>query len=71
VRRTFTDVRLGRRIEPAGRPGVYARRVGDNHHDVGRRCDAIADVDGAVGDTLCLTAAADSGYEIDKAAVIY
>jgi Fur family transcriptional regulator, stress-responsive regulator len=36
-----------------------------------RRCDAIADVDCAVGDTPCLTAAADSGYEIDEAGVLY
>ena len=70
--RTFTDVGLVRRIEPAGRPGLYELRVGDNHHHiVCRRCDAIADVDCAVGDTPCLTAAGDSGYEIDEAEVIY
>src|SRR5437763_16476246 len=72
VLRTFTDVGLVRRIEPAGRPGLYELRVGDNHHHiVCRRCDAIADVDCAVGDTPCLTAADDSGYEIDEAEVIY
>jgi Fur family ferric uptake transcriptional regulator len=36
-----------------------------------RGCDAIADVDYAIGDTPCLTAAADSGNEIDEAEVIY
>ena len=51
VVRTFTDVGLVRRIEPAGRPGLYELRVGDNHHIVCRRHDAIADVDCAVGDT--------------------
>jgi Fur family ferric uptake transcriptional regulator len=72
VLRTFTDAGLVRRIEPAGRPGLYELRVGDNHHHiVCRYCDAIADVDCAVGDTPCLTAAADSGYEIDQAEVIY
>src|SRR5919202_1643796 len=72
VLRTLTDVGLVRRIEPAGRPGLYELRVGDNHHHiVCRRCDAIADVDCAVGDTPCLTAADDSGYEIDEAEVIY
>jgi Fur family ferric uptake transcriptional regulator len=72
VLRTFTDVGLVRRIEPAGRPGLYELRVGDNHHHVVcRRCDAIADVDCAVGDTPCLTAADNWGYEIDEAEVIY
>ena len=72
VLRTFTDVGLVRRIEPAGRPGLYELRVGDNHHHiVCRRCNAIADVHCAVGDTPCLTAADDSGYEIDEAEVIY
>jgi Fur family transcriptional regulator, stress-responsive regulator len=36
-----------------------------------RRCGAIADVASAVGDTPRLTAADDSGYEIDEAEVIY
>jgi Fur family ferric uptake transcriptional regulator len=72
VLRTLTDVGLVRRIEPAGRPGLYELRVGDNHHHVVcRRCDAIADVDCAVGDTPCLTAADDSGYLIDEAEVIF
>jgi Fe2+ or Zn2+ uptake regulation protein len=72
VLRTFTDVALVRRIEPAGRPGLYELRVGDNHHHiVCRRCDAIADVDCAVGTTPCLTAADGSDYEIDEAEVIY
>jgi Fe2+ or Zn2+ uptake regulation protein len=72
VLRTFTDVGLVRRIEPAGRPGLYELRVGDNHHHiVCRRCDAIADVDCAVGDTPCLKVADDSGWEIDEAEVIH
>jgi Fur family ferric uptake transcriptional regulator len=72
VLRTFTDAGLVRRIEPAGRPGLYELRVGDNHHHVVcRQCDAIADVACAVGDTPCLTAADDSGYQIDEAEVIY
>jgi Fur family ferric uptake transcriptional regulator len=72
VLRTFTEAGLVRRIEPAGRPGLYELRVGDNHHHVVcRDCSAIADVDCAVGDTPCLNAADDSGYEIDEAEVIY
>jgi Fur family transcriptional regulator, stress-responsive regulator len=72
VLRTFTDVGLVRRIEPAGRPGLYELRVGDNHHHVVcRRCSAIADVECAVGEAPCLTAANDSGFDIDEAEVIF
>ncbi len=72
VLRTFTDAGLVRRIEPAGQPGLYELRVGDNHHHVVcRHCGAIADVACAVGDTPCLTAADGSGYEIDEAEVIF
>ena len=72
VLRALADVGLVRRIEPAGRPGLYELRVGDNHHHVVcRHCHAIADVACAVGDTPCLTADDDSGYEIDEAEVIY
>ena len=72
VLRALTDAGLVRRIEPAGRPGLYELRVGDNHHHiVCRTCHAIADVDCAVGETPCLTAANNSGYEIDEAEVIF
>src|SRR5579871_1140756 len=72
VLRTFTDAGLVRRIEPAGRPGLYELRVGDNHHHiVCRQCGAIADVECVVGEAPCLTAAEGSGYEIDEAEVIF
>ncbi len=61
-----------RRIQPAGSPARYEDRVGDNHHHlICRNCGKTVDVDCAVGDTPCLTAAADSGYQIDEAEVIY
>lgn len=63
---------LVRRIQPAGSPARYEDRVGDNHHHlICRRCGKTVDVDCAVGDTPCLTAAADSGYHIEEAEVIY
>jgi Fur family transcriptional regulator, stress-responsive regulator len=72
VLRALTDAGLVRRIEPAGRPGLYELRVGDNHHHiVCRTCDAIVDVDCVVGETPCLTAADNSGYEIDEAEVTF
>ena len=50
----------------------YETRVRDNHHHlVCRSCGAIADVDGAVGVTACLTAPDASGYDIGEAEVIY
>ena len=61
-----------RRIEPAGSPARYETRVGDNHHHVVcRTCGSLADVDCAVGDTPCLTAASDQGFVIDEAEVVY
>ena len=61
-----------RRIQPAGSPARYEDRAGDNHHHlICRTCGRTVDVDCAVGAAPCLTAAADSGYEIDEAEVIY
>jgi Fur family ferric uptake transcriptional regulator len=69
---TLTDKGIIRRIQPAGSPARYEARVGDNHHHlICRACGQMVDVDCAVGYTPCLTAADDSGYEIDEAEVIY
>ncbi len=63
---------LIRRIQPSGSPARYEDRVGDNHHHlICRTCGRMVDVDCAVGYTPCLTAAADAGYQIDEAEVIY
>ena len=63
---------LIRRIQPAGSSARYEDRVGDNHHHlICRACRRLVDVDCAVGDTPCLTAAAGSGYQIDEAEVVY
>jgi Fur family ferric uptake transcriptional regulator len=68
----LTDNGLVRRIQPAGSPARYEDRVGDNHHHlICRTCSRMLDVDCAVGATPCLTAAADAGYEVDEAEVIY
>jgi Fur family transcriptional regulator, stress-responsive regulator len=68
----LTDKGLLRRIQPAGSPARYENRVGDNHHHlICRSCSRMVDVDCAVGETPCLTAADGSGYEIDEAEVIY
>jgi Fur family ferric uptake transcriptional regulator len=68
----LTGKGLLRRIQPAGSPARYENRVGDNHHHlICRACDRMVDVDCAVGEPPCLTAAEDFGYEIDEAEVIY
>lgn len=68
----LTDKGLLRRIQPAGSPARYEGRVADNHHHlICRSCNRTVDVDCAVGYAPCLTAADDSGYEIDEAEVIY
>jgi Fur family ferric uptake transcriptional regulator len=68
----LTDKGVLRRIQPAGSPARYEDRVGDNHHHlICRACGRMVDVDCAVGETPCLTAADDAGYEVDEAEVIY
>ncbi len=68
----LTDKGIIRRIQPAGSPARYEDRVGDNHHHlICRACNRMVDVDCAVGETPCLTAAEGLGYEIDEAEVTY
>lgn len=72
VLRALTDAGLVRRIQPAGSLARYEARVGDNHHHVVcRSCGVIADVDCAVGEAPCLTAAGDHGFTVDEAEVVY
>jgi Fe2+ or Zn2+ uptake regulation protein len=68
----LTAAGLLRRIEPAGSPVRFERRVRDNHHHlVCRSCGVVADVDCTVGEAPCLTASDDHGFSIDEAEVIY
>lgn len=68
----LTAAGLIRRIEPAGSPARFERRVGDNHHHiVCRSCGVVADVDRAVGEAPCLTASDGHGFSIGEAEVIY
>ena len=66
VLRALTAAGLVRCIQPKGSVARYEARVDDNHHHlVCRSCGVIADVDCAVGETPCLTAAEDHGF-IDR-----
>lgn len=70
--RLLVEKGLLRRIQPAGSPALYEDRVGDNHHHmICRTCGKTVDVECAVGEAPCLTAAADAGYHIDEAEVIF
>jgi Fur family ferric uptake transcriptional regulator len=72
VLRALTNARLVRRIQPAGSVARYEARVGDNHHHlVCRSCGSITDVDCAVGEAPCLTAADHHGFVVDEAEVVY
>ncbi|MEV6560241.1 Fur family transcriptional regulator [Nocardia sp. NPDC051756] len=72
VLRALTAAGLLRRIQPMGTVARYETRVGDNHHHlVCRTCGVIVDVECAVGEAPCLTAANDNGFVLDEAEVIY
>ena len=68
----LTRAKLLRRIEPAGSPARYERRIGDNHHHViCRDCSAVQDVDCVVGEAPCLTPSQAGGYAIETAEVTF
>ena len=68
----LTEAGIARRIEPAGYPGLYELRVGDNHHHiVCRHCGAIADVDCVTGHAPCLTPSETHGFNLSEAEVTF
>ena len=68
----LAEAGLVRRIEPAGSPARYERRIGDNHHHVVcTACGAVADVDCVVGHAPCLHPSDGAGYAIDTAEVTF
>lgn len=72
VLHALSDAGLLRRIEPAGHPARYERRVGDNHHHVVcRGCGAVDDVDCAVGHAPCLVPSSTSGFAVEAAEVTF
>lgn len=68
----LTRAGLVRRIQPAGSPGRFETRTGDNHHHlVCRSCGAVADVDCVLGTAPCLNAADAVGFLVDEAEVTF
>jgi Fur family ferric uptake transcriptional regulator len=63
---------LVRRIEPAGHPARFERRVGDNHHHlVCRQCGRTEDVDCVAGARPCLMPSGGHGFTVDEAEVVF
>ncbi|MEO6470689.1 MAG: transcriptional repressor [Aeromicrobium sp.] len=61
-----------RRIEPAGSSALYERRVGDNHHHlVCNSCNAVVDVECAVGEAPCLEPSNSHGFSVNLAEVTF
>ncbi|QTE30686.1 Fur family transcriptional regulator [Pengzhenrongella sicca] len=72
VLRALTAAGLVRRIEPAGHPARYERRVADNHHHVVcRACGALRDIDCVVGAAPCLEPSSGTGYTVETAEVTF
>ncbi|GEM_PF-319523 len=71
VLRAFAEAGLVRRIEPAGSPGLYELRAGDNHHVVCRRCGATVDIDCVTGAAPCLEPSQAGGFWIDEAEITF
>ena len=68
----LTAAGLVRKIEPAGGPAHFERRIGDNHHHlVCYRCGRIEDVPCAIGEAPCLTASHAHGFAIESAEVTF
>jgi Fur family ferric uptake transcriptional regulator len=68
----FVDAGLARRIEPAGRPGLFELRVDDNHHHlICSQCGAVHDVDCVVGEAPCLTPSEAHGFTVQVAEVTF
>lgn len=67
-----TGIGLVRRIEPAGHPARFERRIGDNHHHlVCRHCGRTEDVDCVVDARPCLTPGDDRGFAVDEAELVF
>ncbi len=67
----MSDHGLIRRIQPAGSAALYEHRVDNHHHLICRNCNAVVDIDCAVGEAPCLIADDNHGYAIDEAEVVY
>lgn len=69
---SLSDRGLVRKIEPAGHPGLYELRVGDNHHhSVCTQCGSVTDIECVIGHAPCLTPAGNSDFSVAQAEVTF
>ena len=69
---TLVTAGLLRRIEPAGSPARYERRVGDNHHHlVCRSCGKVVDVDCHTENRPCIVPSSVHGFALDEAEIVF
>jgi Fur family ferric uptake transcriptional regulator len=67
-----TRAGLLRRVEPAGHPARFERRVGgDHHHLVCRQCGRTEDVDRVIGDQACLVTPSNMVLTADEVEVVF
>jgi len=70
--RQLTEKRLLRRIRLAGSASLYEPRIGnDHHHAVCRACGKTVDVPCTLDGGARAAAAAESGFRIEQAEVVY
>lgn len=63
---------LLRRIEPAGSPARFERRIDDNHHHlICRSCGDLQDIDCVTGEAPCLVPSDSHGFVLDEAEVVF
>ena len=69
----LTSAGLVRRIEPAGLPALYERRVEGSHHHhvVCRTCGRVEDVDSVLEPAPCLEVSDSRGFVLDEAQVTW
>jgi Fur family ferric uptake transcriptional regulator len=68
----LTSAGLARRLETPGHPARYELRADSHHHFICRRCGKTVDIDGAIGDTSCLSPdTMPAGFAIIEAEVTY
>jgi Fur family transcriptional regulator, stress-responsive regulator len=67
----LTSKGLLRRVLLAGSPAFYELTIGDHHHAICRTCGKTVDVACPVGEAPRRAAAAESGFRIDAAEVVY
>lgn len=68
----LTDAGIIRRIQPAGSPARYERRVGDNHHHlICTGCGTVRDVDCDLGHAPCITLSDTYGFAVATAELTF